>query len=99
MKKQVKLKKEYNQYDLTDMFMRGLYYGDNLCRYKNDVDIDSDNKELYDYILEAMKNKQSLKDIVNLPLEMFLILYHEVYTKNETKTEDVKENSKKSLAK
>lgn len=81
--KEKKLKKEFTQYDLTDMFIRGLYYGENLCRYKNDVGIESDTKVLYNYLLEAMKNGQSTKDIVNLPLEMFIMLYRELTDKKD----------------
>lgn len=78
-----KPKKEFTQYDLTDMFIRGLYYGDNLCRYKKDVGLDNDNQALYDYLLEAMKNGQTTKDIVNLPLDMFIMLYMELVDKKE----------------
>ncbi len=88
-----KPKKEFTQYDLTDMFIRGLYYGDNLCRYKKDVGLDNDNQALYGYLLEAMKSGQSTKDIVNLPLDMFLMLYHEIYTKDDINMENVKENN------
>lgn len=88
MKKQdtkpVKLEKEYNQYDLTDVFMRGLFYGEMLAHYKQDSKINNkDNKLFYDYILEMMKNKQSIIDIINLPLEMFILLYREVTDKTE----------------
>jgi hypothetical protein len=75
------------------MFIRGLFYGENLQRYKQDVNIDNDNQALYNYLLETMKSGQPTKDIVNLPLDMFIMLYHEIYTKNNISFENVKENS------
>ena len=88
-----KQKKEFTKHDLTDVFLRGLYFGENLCRYKKDKKIYNDNTELYDYIKNTAEDKQSLRDLVSFPLNLFIMLYHEVYKKNKTNIKKVKENS------